>query len=198
MLRVAVAVAALLCLMLSAVVNAQPTDPQERAELRTFLEQAINDAESFEDRYDAEVWLVDMSSRLARFVNDPEERLELLHQIHAAAARAELPPELVLAVIEVESHFNRFAISRVGAQGMMQVMPFWKNEIGRSDDNLTDNLTNFRYGCSILQFYLRREKGNLHKALAAYNGSSGRRVYSDKVYRAWNSRWRTQPLNWND
>ena len=80
----------------------------------------------------------------------------------------------------------------------MQVMPFWKNEIGRSDDNLTDNLTNFRYGCSILQFYLRREKGNLHKALAAYNGSSGRRVYSDKVYRAWNSRWRTQPLNWND
>ena len=198
MLRVAVAVAALLCLMLSAVVNAQPTDPQERAELRTFLEQAINDAESFEDRYDAEVWLVDMSSRLARFVNDPEERLELLHQIHAAAARAELPPELVLAVIEVESHFNRFAISRVGAQGMMQVMPFWKNEIGRSDDNLTDNLTNFRYGCSILQFYLRREKGNLHKALARYNGSSGSRVYSDKVYRAWNTRWRTQPLNWAD
>ena len=196
--RVAVAIVALLWLVLSAVVNAQPTDPKERAELRTFLEQAINNAESFEDRYDAEVWLVDMSSRLARFVDDPEERLELLHQIHAAAARAELPPELVLAVIEIESHFNRFAISRVGAQGMMQVMPFWKNEIGRSDDNLTNNLTNFRYGCSILQFYLRREKGNLHKALAAYNGSSGRRVYSDKVYRAWNSRWRTQPLNWND
>jgi len=189
---------ALLWLMLSAVVSAQPTDPQERAELRTFLEQAINNAESFEDRYDAEVWLVDMSSRLARFVDDPQEQLELLHQIHAAAARAELPPELVLAVIEIESHFNRFAISRVGAQGMMQVMPFWKNEIGRSDDNLTDNLTNFRYGCSILQFYLRREKGNLHKALARYNGSSGSRVYSDKVYRAWNSRWRTQPLNWAD
>ena len=196
--RVAVAIVALLWLVLSAVVNAQPTDPKERAELRTFLEQAINNAESFEDRYDAEVWLVDMSSRLARFVDDPEERLELLHQIHAAAARAELPPELVLAVIEVESHFNRFAISRVGAQGMMQVMPFWKNEIGRSDDNLTDNLTNFRYGCSILQFYLQREKGNLHRALAAYNGSSGSRVYSDKVYRAWSSRWRTQPLNWND
>jgi len=196
--RVAVAIVALLWLVLSAVVNAQPTDPKERAELRTFLEQAINNAESFEDRYDAEVWLVDMSSRLARFVDDPEERLELLHQIHAAAARAELPPELVLAVIEIESHFNRFAISRVGAQGMMQVMPFWKNEIGRSDDNLTDNLTNFRYGCSILQFYLQREKGNLHRALAAYNGSSGSRVYSDKVYRAWSSRWRTQPLNWND
>ena len=92
---VAVAIVALLWLVLSAVVSAQPTDPQERAELRTFLEQAINNAESFEDRYDAEVWLVDMSSRLARFVDDPEARLELLHQIHAAAARAELPPELV-------------------------------------------------------------------------------------------------------
>ena len=68
---VAVAIVALLWLVLSAVVSAQPTDPQERAELRTFLEQAINNAESFEDRYDAEVWLVDMSSRLARFVDDP-------------------------------------------------------------------------------------------------------------------------------
>ncbi|MEP6388563.1 MAG: transglycosylase SLT domain-containing protein [Halioglobus sp.] len=198
MSSVAVRALAILWLALSAAVTAQPTDPLERAELRSFLEEAINNAESFEDRYDAEVWLVDMSSRLARFVDDPAERLELLHQIHAAAASAELPPELVLAVIEVESHFNRFAISRVGAQGMMQVMPFWKNEIGRSDDNLTDNLTNFRYGCSILQFYLRREKGNLHKALAAYNGSSGRRVYSDKVYRAWSNRWRTQPLDWAD
>ena len=197
MSRFAITTVALLWLLLSASVSAQPTDPQERAELRTFLEQAITNAESFEDRYDAEVWLVYMSSRLARFVADPQERLELLHQIHAAAVRAELPPELVLAVIEVESHFDRFAISRVGAQGMMQVMPFWKNEIGRGDDNLTENLTNFQYGCSILQFYLRREKGNLHRALAAYNGSLGSRVYSDKVYRAWRNHWRTQPLNWN-
>jgi len=103
-----------------------------------------------------------------------------------------------LSVIEVESHFNRFAISRVGAQGMMQVMPFWKDEIGRPDDNLTINDTNFEYGCRILQFYLQREKGHLHKALARYNGSVGRRIYSDKVYRAWQSHWRTEPLNWGD
>ncbi|MFV0275648.1 MAG: transglycosylase SLT domain-containing protein, partial [Parahaliea sp.] len=60
-----------------------------------------------------------MSARLARFVNAPGERLRLLRQIHAAATRASLPPELVLAVIEVESHFDRFAVSRAGAQGMM-------------------------------------------------------------------------------
>jgi soluble lytic murein transglycosylase-like protein len=185
-------------LMLSLDLLAQPADPQEREELRSFLEQTIHGAESFQDRYDAEVWLVDMSGRLSRYVKDPQQRLDLLRAIHAAATEAGLPPELVLAVIEVESHFDRFAISRVGAQGMMQVMPFWKDEIGRPDDNLTDNLTNFEYGCRILQFYLEREKGHLHKALARYNGSVGKRIYSDKVYLAWRRHWRTTPLNWAD
>lgn len=189
---------ALICLALAAPALGQPEDDAEREELRSFLEATISDAGSFEDRYDAEVWLVDMSARLARYVKDPKHRLELLQDIHAAAAQADLPPELVLSVIEVESHFDRFAISRVGAQGMMQVMPFWKDEIGRPDDNLTDNKTNFAYGCRILQFYLQREKGHLHRALARYNGSVGRRVYSDKVYRAWRDHWRTDPLNWED
>jgi soluble lytic murein transglycosylase-like protein len=190
------AAALVLTLLLSPLALTQPADEAERTELRQFLEQTIDGADSFEDRFDAEVWLVDMSARLSRFVSDPEERLKLLRLIHASALRANLPPELVLSVIEVESHFNRFAISRVGAQGMMQVMPFWKDEIGRPDDNLTLNKTNLEYGCRILQFYLQREKGHLHRALAAYNGSSGSRVYSDKVYRAWKTRWRTEPLPW--
>ena len=190
------AAALVLTLLLSPLALTQPADEAERTELRQFLEQTIDGADSFEDRFDAEVWLVDMSARLSRFVADPEERLKLLRLIHASARRASLPPELVLSVIEVESHFNRFAISRVGAQGMMQVMPFWKDEIGRPDDNLTLNKTNLEYGCRILQFYLQREKGHLHRALAAYNGSSGSRVYSDKVYRAWKTRWRTEPLPW--
>lgn len=186
------------CLLLSLQVTAQPDNPEEYAALRDFLENTIADADSFEDRYDAEVWLVDMSERLARYVKDPEHRLRLLKQIHAAATRANVPPELVLAVIEVESHFDRFAISRVGAQGMMQVMPFWKDEIGRPEDNLTLNVTNFQYGCRILQFYLQREKGDLHKGLARYNGSVGRRIYSDKVHRAWRKHWKTGPLEWAD
>jgi soluble lytic murein transglycosylase-like protein len=174
----------------------QPADELERQALRQFLEETIDGAAGFEDRFDAEVWLVDMSGRLARFVSDPQERLELLREIHAAASRAQLPPELVLSVIEVESHFDRFAISRVGAQGMMQVMPFWKDEIGRPDDNLTDNRTNLEYGCRILQFYLQREKGHLRRALARYNGSLGSLVYSDKIHRAWKKRWQTGPLPW--
>jgi soluble lytic murein transglycosylase-like protein len=173
----------ILLLLASTLVQAQPADEQEREELRAFLEKTIHGADSFADRFDAEVWLVDMSGRLSRYVKDSQQRLELLRAIHASATEAGLPPELVLAVIEVESHFDRFAISRVGAQGMMQVMPFWKDEIGRPDDNLTINATNLEYGCRILQFYLQREKGHLHRALARYNGSVGSRVYSDKVYR---------------
>jgi len=190
--------ALLMAALLSLCALGQPADEQERAELRSFLEQTIVGADSFRDRYDAEVWLVDMSARLGRFVENPQQRLDLLRAIHGAATQADLPPELVLAVIEVESHFDRFAISRVGAQGMMQVMPFWKDEIGRPDDNLTANGTNLEYGCRILQFYLQREDGHLHRALARYNGSVGRRVYSNKVYRAWDRHWRTQPLNWAD
>lgn len=191
----------LLTLLLSLGAGAQPADDQEREDLRSFLDQTINSAKSFEDKYDAEVWLVDMVSRLERYirspyVKDPAYRIDLLKDIHAAAVQADLPPELVLAVIEVESHFDRFAVSRVGAQGMMQVMPFWKDEIGRPNDNLTVNKTNFAYGCRILQFYLQREKGDLHKGLARYNGSVGRRIYSDKVYRAWKNHWRTEPLDW--
>ena len=180
-----------------ATAGAQPQDQAELTALRSFLEQTIDGADSFDDRYDAEVWLVDMSNRLKRYIKDPEKRLNLLRDIHYAAARAELPPELVLALIEVESHFSRFAVSSAGAQGMMQVMPFWKNEIGRPDDNLTATRQNLEYGCRILQFYLKREDGALHRGLARYNGSVGSRKYSNKVHRAWKDHWRTGPLDWS-
>lgn len=169
---------------------------EDLAGLRTFLEATIAHSASFPDRYAAEVWLVDMGRRLKPFIDDDARRLTLLRQVHAAAAGTELPPELVLAVIEVESSFNRFAVSVAGAQGLMQVMPFWKNELGRPDDNLTDNETNLAYGCRILQFYLQRENGDLHRALAAYNGSTGSRRYSNRVESAWRRHWRTAPLPW--
>ena len=99
-------------------------------------------------------------------------------------------------MIEVESHFDRYAVSRAGAQGLMQVMPFWKNELGRSQDNLTDTATNLRYGCHILRFYLDREDQHLLRALAAYSGSSGSERYPNSVRDAWQTRWRTQPIDW--
>jgi len=159
------------------------------AELTKLLQEAVTDASSFDDRFDAEVWLVDMSSRLKRYIKDPKQRVDFLKLVHSEAKRAGLEPELVLSVIHVESLFKRFAISVVGAQGLMQVMPFWKNEIGRTEDNLMDTATNLRYGCTILKHYINREKGNLIRALARYNGSLGRTKYPEKVLLFWERYW---------
>ncbi len=173
----------LLCLLLpgAAAVSAEVAVDQQ---LRQQLREAANQANSFEDRFDAEVWLLDMSSRTRRYINNTQERLHILRAAHREARRAELPADLVLAVIHTESLFQRFAISVVGAQGLMQVMPFWKDEIGRPDDNLTNIDTNLRYGCTILSYYLKRSSGNITEALARYNGSYGKMKYPEKVFRA--------------
>ena len=176
----------LLAMLLPAgAVAEQVPDP----ELREVLRKAATAADSFDDRFDAEVWLTDMSSRLARQVRDPDERIEILTRVHYEASRAELAPELVLAVIEVESNFDRYAISVAGALGLMQVMPFWREEIGRPDDNLIRLDTNLRYGCTILKFYLDKEKGDLRRALGRYNGSLGRRTYPNKVIDKLSKKW---------
>lgn len=169
--------------------RAQPETAAEHAALRAHLQQAVAGADSFADRFDAEVWLLDMSTRLERFISDPRRRLNLLRAVHREARAAELRPDLVLALIEVESHFDRYAISSAGAQGLMQVMPFWKKEIGRPEDNLTDPVTNLRYGCQILKFYMEREDGNWMQALARYNGSYGQYWYPRRVMDAWRGRW---------
>ena len=176
----------MLALLCSAVAFAQQApDP----ELREILRKAASDADSFEDRFDAEVWLTDMSARLARQVRDPDERIRILTRVHYEASRADLAPELVLALIEVESNFDTYAVSRAGALGLMQIMPFWKNEIGRPDDNLIRLDTNLRYGCTILKFYLEKEKGDLRRALGRYNGSLGRRKYPNKVIDKLTRKW---------
>ncbi|ACR14738.1 lytic transglycosylase domain-containing protein [Teredinibacter turnerae] len=159
-------------------------------ELREKLKATISQATSFSDRYEAEVWLVQKSTVLARFIDSPQERLRILKEVHKAAKQVGLPPEFVLAVIHIESAFDPYAVSRVGAQGMMQVMPFWKKEIGRESDNLIKLETNLKYGCTILKYYLDKENGHWADALARYNGSYGRYTYSHKVINVWTKYWR--------
>ena len=158
-------------------------------ELREALRVAAGAADSFDDRFDAEVWLADMSRRLERQVTDPEERMRILSRVHYEASIAGLEPELVLAVIEVESNFDTYAVSVAGALGLMQVMPFWRNEIGRPGDNLIHLETKLRYGCTILKFYPDKENGDLRRALGRYNGSLGRRKYPNKVIDKLSKKW---------
>ena len=166
-----------------------PAAERPDPELREILRKAANEVDTFPDRFDAEVWLTDMSRRLERQVRDPEERIELLTLVHYEASRVDLPPELILAVIEVESNFDRYAISVAGAIGLMQIMPFWLDEIGRPDDNLLHVDTNLRYGCTILRFYYDKEKGDLRRALGRYNGSLGKRKYPNKVIDKLSKKW---------
>jgi soluble lytic murein transglycosylase-like protein len=168
----------------AAQAQAQP-DP----ELRRLLQQAIETESGFEDRFDAQVWLLDMSQRLEKYVAEPTTRIEMLRRIHYEARRANLEPELVLAVIEVESAFDEYAISVSGARGLMQVMPFWLNEINLSDNNLFRIHTNLRMGCTILRYYMDMEPHDLGRALARYNGSLGSTVYPNRVIEALHRNW---------
>ena len=183
-MRQAILIAALLVHILPAFAQDEP-DP----ELIALLRQAASEVDSFPDHFDAQVWLTDMSARLEPQVGDPAERVELLKRIHFEAKRAELPPELVLAVIDIESNFDRYAISVAGARGLMQIMPFWLDEIGRPDDNLMHIDTNLRFGCTILKYYMDMEKGDLIRALGRYNGSLGQQKYPNKVLERLHLKW---------
>ena len=141
-------------------------------------------------------WLSEMSRRLQKnfpdnnFIQNQKFRENLLLEIFHEAHRAGLDPQLILAVIHVESAFNKYAISRSYARGLMQIMPFWTKEIGDNDPSkLFAVKTNLRYGTVILKHYLEIEKGNLPRALARYNGSYGRNKYprqvSAKLKRYW-------------
>jgi len=167
---------------------------QERpdSEFRKKLIATIAKAEdSFEDRFDAEVWLFEQATRLAKVApHIPEdERFAILRMVHQQANKFELDPMLVLALINVESDFDHYAISSAGARGLMQVMPFWIDEIGSPEDNLHEIDTNLRYGCAILSLYLQKEKKDTTLALARYNGSRGQYWYPMRIYKAMRKVW---------
>ncbi|WP_121877307.1 lytic transglycosylase domain-containing protein [Umboniibacter marinipuniceus] len=135
-----------------------------------------------------DLWLVTALPLVEQYNEADAE--EILKNVLVAAHANNVPPDLVLAIMEIESHFDRFAISRVGALGIMQIMPFWIDEIGTANDNLMQIDTNVRYGCAILRHYLDKHDNSWHLALAAYNGSSGRFTYSEKVMNVWSLRWK--------
>lgn len=170
-------------------VFAQNTSENIDPELVKALNDSIKNMSEYSDRFDAEVWLKDMSQRLTRYVDDPIQRINILKLVYQEAKIAKLQPEVVLALIEVESHFDQYAISVVGARGIMQIMPFWLNELNMQGNNLFHLKTNIRMGCTILKHYLDREQGNLNNALARYNGSYGKRKYPDKVFKALEKHW---------
>ena len=176
-----------ICLIVASIANAQADD----SDFARHLKKAVQETPSFNDRFEAEVWLSDMAKRLQNKtkMRNIKERFAFLQTVHTEAHRVNLPPELILAVVEVESNFDRWALSSVGARGLMQIMPFWGKELGKPSVNLFSMQENVRFGCTILRRYLDKEKGNLVRALGRYNGSLGSYRYPQLVMSALRDRW---------
>ena len=176
-----------------ALAGAQVYEPLA-ASVQAALYKAISDHATpylaFKSDTEARAWLDVMSRRLAPRMPDRTRREEFLITVHYEAKRAGLDPQLVLGLIQVESNFHKYAVSRAGARGYMQVMPFWVKLIGNGEHNLFHLRTNLRYGCVILRHYVDIEKGDLYRALGRYNGSLGQPEYPNMVHRAWQRTWR--------
>jgi soluble lytic murein transglycosylase-like protein len=167
------------------------------ASVRAVLQRSVSDQAplklAFASQYEADYWLNEMSRRMEKTMPDAEYRMNFLKSVHYEATRAGLDPQLVLGLIEVESSFNKYAVSKSGARGYMQVMPFWVKEIGTKGQNLFHLRVNLRYGCTILRYYLDIEKGNLFRALGRYNGTLGKPGYPNLVRAAWRNHWSMPP-----
>lgn len=179
-------------------------DRQRDPGLKSVIAAAISAKSCFDGKYDDVVWYTLMQPRVEGRLRQQPADLRLGEDLGAAAQRILRAvhcesskhsmlrdrPQLVLAVIDVESAFDPFAVSSAGAVGLMQVMPFWPNELGLSTRDLIDVELNIRMGTSILAYYLDRERGDYVRALGRYNGSLGRRTYPDLVLNRLYSRWR--------
>jgi len=175
-----------------AYAGAQAYEPLA-ASVQAALQKSVSDRATpflaFSTEVEARRWLTAMSRRLASRIPDRRQREEFLVTVHYEAKRAGLDPQLVLGLIQVESNFRKYAVSRAGARGFMQVMPFWVKLIGDREQNLFHLRINLRYGCVILRHYLDIERGDLYRALGRYNGSLGKPEYPTMVVRAWQRNW---------
>ncbi len=185
----ALAAAILLAAPLAARAGAQRYEVLS-ASVRASLAQAVADDSSVDMRdMDTRAWVRAMTPRIVGRFSDEESARRFLALARYEAMRAGLDPQLVLAVMDVESHFRKYAVSKAGARGLMQVMPFWVKVIGVPGQDLFVERINLRYGCTILRYYIDREHGNLFNALGRYNGTLGQAAYPNRVLKAWKERW---------
>jgi soluble lytic murein transglycosylase-like protein len=102
------------------------------------------------------------------FVKPSEAYEEIIQE---AAAEYDLDANLIRAVMQTESAFHPYAVSRAGAEGLMQLMPALADEMGVSDS--FDPRENIMGGARYLKRLLDYHNGDLDLALASYNAGPG-------------------------
>jgi soluble lytic murein transglycosylase-like protein len=166
-------------LLASLTLSILPHDPwQDPSTGASFAVSAVPAAAPPRESGDYQLALGRLSSR-CRTLSEAE-----IHRLATVLVREsrvhELPVELILGVIEVESNYNPFAVSPVGAMGLMQVLPSTGAEVAgrvgvvwRGPQTLFDPFVNVRLGTTYLR-ELRDRYGSVSVALAAYNWGPGR------------------------
>ena len=169
----------------AAVTNTASANPFHK----TLIDSVPNPSEP--DRFTIMVWMADYDTRLSKFIRNKAVRKRVLNAVLRESRKHQLPVAIVLSVMHVESTFRPYAVSRVNAQGLMQVMPFWLDVFEEPDHvRLFDIDHNVRIGCRILRKFLDREKGDWYRALLRYNGSLGSNGrYYRKIIKAAHAHW---------
>ncbi|SOE99307.1 Transglycosylase SLT domain-containing protein [Burkholderia sp. OK233] len=124
--------------------------------------------------------LSDITAMLrAQFRVAPLESMKIARAVLIEAERQAISPVLLLAVMSVESSFDRHAVSIAGARGLMQVLPAAHPQLIAGTTDLSDPAINVRIGSTILRGYLDQSGGDLDAALVRYSG--GGRGYAQRV-----------------
>ena len=119
-----------------------------------------------------------------RYQVSPESLMPIFEVVQMIGKERRVDPLLIVAIIGIESRFNPFAKSPMGAQGLMQIIPRYhldKVPQGAGDQPFLDPITNVKVGVQVLEEAIRR-RGGLAAGLQSYSGSSeAEGFYSDKV-----------------
>ncbi|NHV31701.1 lytic transglycosylase domain-containing protein [Burkholderia sp. D-99] len=107
------------------------------------------------------------------------EARTIARAVQTESDRYGLAPALLLAIIAVESGFDRHAVSVAGARGLMQVLPTAHRDLVAHVKDLSDPATNVRIGAAIFRGYLDDADGDVETALVRYNGGTKR--YAQRV-----------------
>ena len=142
-------------------------------------------------------------SKLTASPNTATTAFDLDQVVREASSKNHLDPDFVSSVIRAESNFKTHAISKKGAQGLMQLMPATASQLGVADP--FDPRANVEAGTAHLSALLDRYNNDPIKALAAYNAGAHRvkqyngvppyretRAYINKIVRDFNAKKRAQ------